>query len=84
MRGNGGVLPWKNIVAHDIPYQTATKDNVHVVEILADSSLPNRPSPLGLPSDLCAFESRSSYAISSESSSFSRHEILKFSTLLGM
>ncbi|XP_019069652.2 uncharacterized protein [Solanum lycopersicum] len=79
LRGNGGILPWKNTVTHDIPYQTATQDwvlwDVHVVEILGDSSVvPKRPSPLGLPSDSCASESTSTSVVSSESSSLSRQE----------
>ncbi|KAM3203091.1 hypothetical protein P3L10_030717 [Capsicum annuum] len=78
LRANGGILPWKNTVTHDIPYQTATQDwvlwDVHVIESLGDSSVPKRPSPLGLPSDSCASESTSSSVVSSESSSFSRQE----------
>ncbi|XP_059316304.1 uncharacterized protein LOC132067172 [Lycium ferocissimum] len=83
LRANGGILPWKNTVTHDIPYQTATQDwvlwDVHVVQVLADSSVPKRPSPLGLPSDSCASEtSSSSVVVSSESSSFSTQESRDF------
>ncbi|OIT32877.1 hypothetical protein A4A49_62791, partial [Nicotiana attenuata] len=70
LRGNGGLLPWKNSVTHDIPYRRVTQDwilwDVQVVE--------NLLSPLAPREDSCVSESSSPSNVSSKSTSFSTQE----------
>ncbi|XP_009594032.1 uncharacterized protein [Nicotiana tomentosiformis] len=65
LRGNGGLVPWKNTVTHDIPYRAFTQDwilwDVQVVE--------NLLSPLAPRLDSCASESSKSTSFSTQESS---------------